>query len=120
MQVRKKVKMKIVDEKAFAKAKASLLNEDEINGMSMLFSMLADGTRLKIMSALFISEMCVGDLAMLLNMTTSAISHQLSSLKKTKLVRTRKEGKNVFYSMDDEHIENIFKVTYLHVREDHD
>lgn len=112
--------MKVVDEKAVAKAKMALIGEEDINGMSMIFSMFSDGTRLKIMNALFFSEMCVGDIATLLNMSTSAISHQLASLKKTKLVRTRKEGKNVFYSMADEHIEKIFQVTYLHVKEEHD
>ena len=60
---------------------------------------------------------CVGDLSALLQMSTSAVSHQLSNLKRTKLVRTRKIGKNVYYSMADEHIENIFRMAYEHIKE---
>ena len=79
--------------------------EADVDDMSLIFDMFSDSTRLKIMNALFVSELCVGDLAALLQMSTSAISHQLSSLKKTKLVKTKKIGKNVYYSMADEHIE---------------
>jgi ArsR family transcriptional regulator len=69
------------------------------------------------MNALFVSELCVGDLAALLEMSSSAVSHQLSSLKKARLVRTRREGKLVFYSMADDHIKNIYKMAFEHIHE---
>jgi ArsR family transcriptional regulator len=85
--------------------------------MSLIFDMFSDSTRLKIMSALFVSELCVGDLAALLEMSTSAVSHQLASLKKTKMVRTRKRGRMVYYSMADDHIKNIYRMAYEHIHE---
>ena len=85
--------------------------------MSELFQMFADSTRLKIMNALFVNELCVSDLSNLLQMSTSAVSHQLSNLKKTKLVTTRKIGKMVYYSMADEHIENIYRMSLEHINE---
>jgi ArsR family transcriptional regulator len=94
-----------------------MITERDYDDMSLIFQMFSDSTRLKIMSALFVSELCVGDLAALLEMSTSAVSHQLASLKKTKLVTSRKIGKNVFYSMADEHIENIYRMAYEHIKE---
>ena len=69
------------------------------------------------MNALFVNELCVSDLSNLLEMSTSAVSHQLSNLKKTKLVTTRKIGKMVYYSMADEHIENIYRMSLEHINE---
>lgn len=109
--------MKYIDEKAVKACKKEMLSEEEYDDLSMIFAMFGDSTRLKIMNALFTHELCVGDLASLLEMSTSAISHQLSSLKKTKLVTTRKIGKNVYYSMADEHIKNIYKMAYEHIHE---
>lgn len=109
--------MKIVDPKAVELCKKNMLKEKDYDEMSLIFDMFGDSTRLKIMNALFTHELCVGDLASLLEMSTSAISHQLASLKKTKLVVTRKIGKNVYYSMADEHIENIYRMAYEHINE---
>ena len=95
-----------------------MLSAEEFADMSLLFKMFADPTRLKILKALFESEMCVGDLAALLNMSHSAVSHQLSSLKKTRLIRSRKEGKVVYYSLNDDHIEDIFVKALVHIRHD--
>ena len=103
--------MKLVNPEAVEKCKANMICEADVDNMSLIFDMFSDSTRLKIMNALFVSELCVGDLAALLQMSTSAISHQLSSLKKTKLVKTKKIGKNVYYSMADEHIEKIYQMT---------
>ena len=69
------------------------------------------------MTALFESEMCVCDISALLNMTKSAISHQLRILRQSKLVKARKSGKEVFYSLADDHIEQIFKMAIEHVNE---
>lgn len=95
-----------------------MLSVEEFADMSLLFKMFADSTRLKILKALFESELCVGDLAVLLDMTHSAVSHQLSSLKKTRLVRSRKMGKVVYYSLNDAHIEDIFAKALEHIRHD--
>lgn len=94
-----------------------LISEAHFEDMSSLFSMFADRTRLKIMNVLAGGEMCVSDIASTLQMTQSAVSHQLSSLKLAKLIRSRKEGKLVYYSLADEHVFSIFQMAYDHVCE---
>ena len=82
--------------------------EDEIlYDLAELFKIFGDSTRIKILYVLFESEMCVCDIAQLLNMTQSAISHQLRALKQSKLVKYRREGKTVFYSLADGHVRTI-------------
>jgi ArsR family transcriptional regulator len=81
------------------------------------FKMFSDSTRIRIIVALLNSEMCVCDIAFLLNMTKSAISHQLRMLRQTKLVKFRKKGKIVYYSLDNEHIENIVEIGLSHINE---
>ncbi|NCB73945.1 MAG: ArsR family transcriptional regulator [Clostridia bacterium] len=93
-------------------------DENELYDLADFFKVLGDSTRAKIIWALDESEMCVCDLAVLLNMTKSAISHQLSSLKQADLVKYRKEGKVVFYSLADNHIREIFEKGLEHIRED--
>lgn len=78
---------------------------------------LGDSTRIKILNALFYSEMCVCDIASLLEMTQSAISHQLRVLKQGRLVKHRKEGKVVYYSLDDDHIKHIVEQGLIHIME---
>ena len=78
---------------------------------------MGDGTRIQLLWALEESEMCVGDLAVLLDMTKSAISHQLKVLRLAKLVKSNKIGKNVYYSLDDNHIKIILKKALEHVQE---
>ena len=109
--------MKWVDPEAVELCRQNMISEKDSDDMSMIFQMFGDSTRLKIMNALLTHELCVGDLSALLQMSTSAVSHQLSNLKRTKLVRTRKIGKNVYYSMAGEHIENIFRMAYEHIKE---
>ena len=82
-----------------------------------LFKVFGDVTRVKIIYAILESEMCVCDIASLLDMTQSAISHQLRVLKKARLVKFRKEGKTVFYSLDDQHIDKIFSFGLDHIKE---
>lgn len=110
-------KEKYIHPESVAKCKKEMLREKDYDDMSQIFDMFGDSTRLKIMNALFTSELCVNDLSSLLEMSKSAISHQLSSLKKTKLVTSKKIGKNVYYSMADEHIKNIYKMAYEHIKE---
>ena len=118
-QIKKEVvsDMNKVNEELVEVCRKQLVSERDIDDMSQIFSMFGDTTRLKIMNALFTHELCVTDLASLLEMSTSAISHQLANLKKTKLVTTKKKGKNVYYSLADEHIINIFKMALEHIHE---
>jgi len=99
------------------KVRLVMPEEDELYDLSDFFKVLGDSTRAKIMWALDESEMCVCDLAVLLNMTKSAISHQLKSLKAANLVKYRKEGKVVFYSLTDDHVKEIFEKGLEHIRE---
>ena len=92
--------------------------EDEIlYDLAELFKIFGDSTRIKILYVLFESEMCVCDIAQLLGMTQSAISHQLQVLKKSKLVKYRREGKTVFYSLADSHVRAILGQGMEHVTE---
>lgn len=91
--------------------------EEALLDLADLFKVFGDSTRVKIICALFRAEMCVCDIAVLLGMTKSSISHQLRVLKQTKLVKYRKYGKIVYYSLNDEHVENIFNQGLLHITE---
>ena len=97
--------------------KEQMLEENTLFDVSDFFKILGDSTRAKIMWALDKSEMCVCDLAVLLGMTKSAISHQLKTLRDAKLVKFKKNGKMVMYSLDDEHVKMIFEMAIEHVVE---
>jgi len=97
--------------------KNSLPNFDEIMDLSDFFKVMSDSTRLQLLISLQNSEMCVSDLANVLNMTKSAISHQLKALRISKLVKSRKDGKTVYYSLDDEHVEEILAMAAHHLKE---
>ena len=97
--------------------KDKMPQEETINGLEELFKIIGDSTRIKILWALDEAELCVCDIAFLLNMTQSAISHQLRVLKQANLVKNRKEGKIVFYSLKDEHIKQIFDQGLIHIAE---
>ncbi|NMA65168.1 MAG: winged helix-turn-helix transcriptional regulator [Clostridiaceae bacterium] len=92
-------------------------DETDIYNLADFFKVLGDSTRAKIISALDISEMCVCDLAVLLNMTKSAISHQLRALRQANLVKHRREGKVVFYSLSDDHVKSVFELGLEHIKE---
>ncbi len=91
--------------------------EETLLELADLFKLFGDSTRVKILYALFRAEMCVCDIAVLLGMTKSAISHQLRVLKQGKLVKYRKDGKIVYYSLDDDHVKSIFNQGLLHITE---
>ena len=91
--------------------------EEEIYDLSEFYKVFGDSTRIKILYVLFESEMCVYDIALLLHMTQSAISHQLRALKQSKLVKYRREGKTVFYSLADGHVRTILGQGMEHVAE---
>lgn len=92
-----------------------MLTKHRFDAMTELYKTLGDNTRLKLLWALDCHEMCVCDLAVLLDMTKSAISHQLKALKRMNLVRFRREGKNVFYSLTDEHVRQMIEIAIEHV-----
>ena len=95
-------------------------NMPEINLMyelSDFFKVMGDSTRIQLLWALEQSEMCVGDLAVLLDMTKSAVSHQLKVLKTAKLVKSNKIGKNVSYALDDHHVKSILEKALEHIDE---
>ena len=90
--------------------------EDEIlYDLAELFKIFGDSTRIKILYVLFAAELCVYDIAQLLGMTQSAVSHQLRILKNNKLVKFRREGKTVFYALDDDHVRSILKLGMEHL-----
>ena len=91
--------------------------EDQLYDLAEIFKVFGDSTRIKILYVLFEAEMCVCDIAQMLRMTQSAISHQLAVLKKSKLVKYRREGKTVFYSLSDGHVRTIIDQGMEHVSE---
>ena len=106
-----------IHEDVIQKVKENMPEENVLYSLGDFFKLLGDGTRIKILNALFYSEMCVCDIAALLGMTQSAISHQLRVLKQGRLVKHRKEGKSVYYSLDDEHIKHIIEQGLIHIKE---
>jgi ArsR family transcriptional regulator len=92
-----------------------LLKENISAHLADLFSALSDPTRLRIISVLLESEMNVGDIAAQLGMTESAVSHQLRGLRQMRLIRSRKEGRQVFYALDDDHVAKLYRLGLDHV-----
>ncbi len=97
--------------------KTKMPDEENLYDLAELFKVFGDTTRIKILWGLVESEMCVCDIAALLNMTQSAISHQLRVLKQARLVKHRKEGKIVYYSLADDHVKQIFDQGLTHINE---
>lgn len=94
-----------------------LVDEGAILEMAAMFKALADPTRLRIINALLVTDMCVYDLAALMGMSQSAVSHQLAALRASRLIRQRREGKQMFYSLDDEHVGLLFRQCLVHAQE---
>ncbi|RJR13025.1 transcriptional regulator [Candidatus Parcubacteria bacterium] len=107
----------VIHEEIVNSVRDSMPHEESLYDLAEIFKVFGDTTRIKILYALFASEMCVCDIAVLLNMTQSAISHQLRVLKQARLVKYRKEGKIVYYSLDDDHIKQIFDQGLIHITE---
>ena len=98
-------------------AKKNMLDDDTIFRVSNLYKVFSDETRLKILNALLNTELCVCDISDILNMSHSSISHQLKTLRDMKLVKTKKIGKSVYYSLIDNHIEKIIRIGVEHINE---
>ncbi|MGA1846254.1 ArsR/SmtB family transcription factor [Deferribacter abyssi] len=93
-----------------------IISEKDIEALSGLFKVLGDQTRIKILSVLKDNELCVNEISEKLNLSVSAISHQLNTLKIAKLVKSRREGKNIYYSLDDDHVNILFKNALEHIK----
>ena len=106
-----------IHEEIVEKVDADMPDEEILYDLAELFKIFGDSTRIKILYVLFESEMCVCDIAALLGMTQSAISHQLRALKNARLVKSRRDGKTVFYSLADEHVKTILDQGIEHVTE---
>jgi ArsR family transcriptional regulator len=100
------------------KIRSALVSPGNVQGLADTFSALGDPTRVRILDALSHGELCVCDLAAVLGLSQSAVSHQLRLLRGIRLVKPRREGRIVFYSLDDQHIISIFRQTLQHVEED--
>ena len=108
----------VIHEDVVAKVREKMPEEEILYDLAELFKVFGDSTRIKILWALDEDEMCVCDIAYLLNMTQSAISHQLRVLKQAHLVKNRREGKVVYYSLADEHVKLILDQGLIHTTED--
>lgn len=107
----------VVHNNSINKVKAFLPDEFQLNILADFYKVFGDLTRTKILSALALQEMCVCDIAALFNMTKSAISHQLRKLREANLVKSRRQGKEVFYSLDDEHVVQVLTQGLSHIIE---
>lgn len=105
----------IIHEDIVKKVLNTMIQQEKINKISDFFKILGDSTRAKIIAALDQNEMCVCDIANVLQMTKSSVSHQLAILRKAKLVKYRKEGKTVYYSLSDNHVQEVFESALNHI-----
>ena len=106
-----------VHEDVVAKVRSSAPAEERLQQLAELFKTFGDGTRIRILYVLLEAEVCVCDLAMLLRMTQSAVSHQLRILKQARLIKARRDGKTVFYSLADDHVATLLRQGMEHVCE---
>ena len=106
-----------VHEELLQKVNAHMPKEEELYDLAELFKVFGDSTRIRILFVLFEAEVCVCDLAEVLQMTQSAVSHQLKILKQAKLVNCRREGKSIFYSLADDHVRTIIGQGLEHIEE---
>lgn len=107
-----------VHEELLSIVNETMPDETQLYDLAELFKVFGDSTRIRILFVLFEAEVCVCDLAQALNMTQSAISHQLKILKQNKLVKSRREGKSIFYSLADDHVRTIIAQGCEHIEED--
>lgn len=112
-----KCEVTLIHEDNVKKAVNELPDDELIADLSDMFKIFGDQTRMKILMALESGELCVCDIAAVMNMSQSAISHQLRVLKQSNIVKTRRDGKVVYYSISDEHVKDIFDIAMIHVQE---
>ena len=107
-----------MDEELYLDPEDFFLDEDELIEMAELFKMFGDSTRIKILSLLFEGEKCVQEITEASGSSQSAVSHQLRILRQARLVKSRKDGRVVYYSLDDDHIDEIFALAFTHIMEE--
>ena len=105
------------DPEALARVCADLPDDEVLYDLAELFRVFGDTTRIKILYALFESELCVNDIAQVVGLSQSAVSHQLRLLKANKLVRFRRDGKTIYYALDDDHVRSMIALGMEHVEE---
>ena len=105
------------DSDAVAHARSKVPDEDTMTALSDFFKKFGDSTRIKIVSALMAGELCVADIAEVLEISASAISHQLRILRQAKIVRSRRVGKQIYYSIEDNHVGILYTVGMEHIQE---
>jgi ArsR family transcriptional regulator, lead/cadmium/zinc/bismuth-responsive transcriptional repressor len=108
---------RLVEQSHVCQLQKETLSLDKSQRMAEFFSLLGDANRLRILSALAINELCVGDLAAAVQMTESAVSHQLRTLRSMRLVGYRRQGRNVFYCLKDSHVLNLYREVAEHLDE---
>ncbi|MBP5159130.1 MAG: winged helix-turn-helix transcriptional regulator [Lachnospiraceae bacterium] len=108
----------VVHRDLLAKVEGGMPEEEELYDLAELFKVFGDSTRIRILFALHEAEVCVCDLAEALSMTQSAVSHQLGILKRSRLVKSRRDGKQIFYSLSDDHVHTIIAQGMEHIEED--
>jgi len=108
----------MIHEEIVENTRAKMQAETEYMDLAALFKMFGDGTRVKILHALEQNELCVCDLAALLSMTKSAISHQLKALRLSNLVKSRRDGQVIYYSLADDHVKYILDIGFDHIHHD--
>ncbi len=106
-----------LDDAAIAKLQNDLPGDEILYDLAELFRVFGDSTRIKILYALFESELCVNDIAQVVGISQSAVSHQLRVLKTSKLVKFRRDGKAIYYSLDDDHVRSMISLGMDHVEE---
>ncbi len=107
----------VVHQEAVDEANKNMLSQETFDNLSAFFKAISDSTRTRILWALDKNELCVCDLANILSMTKSAVSHQLSTLRKANLVKCRKDGKTVYYSLADNHVKEMLETGLEHISE---
>ena len=107
----------VSNEEIVAHARAKMPDEQTMSDLGDFFKNFGDSTRIKIVSALISGELCVADLAEVLEMSASAVSHQLRILRQAKIVKSRRNGKQVYYTIDDNHVGILYSVGLEHIRE---
>ena len=105
-----------INEEIVENTKKAMLNDTQFCDLADFYKIMGDFTRCKIIFALRQNEMCVCDLANVLSMTKSSVSHQLAKMRTNGVVKCRKDGKSVYYSLDDDHVKEIFETTIIHIK----
>lgn len=108
---------KIVNPDVASVIREAMPDDEYLYDLSELFRIFGDSTRIKILYSLFDNELCVGDIAAILQLSQSSVSHQLRILKDSKLVKFRRDGKSIYYSLDDDHVRSILDLGMEHLEE---